>query len=435
MTSARVFRIAVPMMFAFMSTPLLGMVDSAVVGRLGDPVLLGGIAVGALFFDFIYSVEGFLRSGTTGLTAQALGRGDRVEQAAVVRRALVVAVLSGLILILASPLLLRLGLWAVAPGANVAAAATDYFYARILSAPFTLINYAVLGHVLGQGRSGTGLALQTLLNGINMGLSIVFVAGLGWSTAGSGYAASLAEVISSLVGLWLVFGRGRHPQMTRAIIFNWQAFRAMMSVNRDIMIRTLALMVAFTLFTRAGARQGELVLAANSLLMHFFLLAGYFLDGFANAAEQLAGQAVGARNGHDFSRSVTLSLVWGYVVSALVGLLLLIFGAEILGLLTTSPEVLLTAGHYLPWAALTAITGVLAFGMDGVFIGATWARDMRNMMLVALGGFLLLLYALPLLWGNHGLWAALNGFLLLRGVSLTWRYFPQYAATFAKGTS
>tara|TARA_R110002126_G_scaffold291800_1_gene458958 strand:+ start:33980 stop:35341 length:1362 start_codon:yes stop_codon:yes gene_type:complete len=418
-THRMVLSIAVPMTFAYLTTPLLGFVDMAVIGQLGVPALIGGLAVGAIILDLVFTTFNFLRAATTGLVAQAFGRGDETEEQAVFWRSLMIGLASGLAIIVLSPLVLRLGLWVMAPGESVLEATQIYFTIRILSAPASLANYAVLGFVLGRGQGVAGLLLQTLINGINIGLSIWLGLVLGWGIAGVAWATVTGELVGMIVGLAYVysrFDRARQPSWKR--VFEKSAVMKLMSLNRDIMIRSFALLIAFALFVRQGAQFGPVTLAANAVLMNFFMVAGYYLDGFANAAEQLAGRAIGANHRPAFERAVRLSLFWGIGLAGLTTLFFLIFGSAVVDFITTSEDVRMASRHYLVWAAFTALAGVLAFEMDGVFIGATWSRDMRNMMLLSLVIYVLLIVLLVPLWGNHGLWVALLAFLGLRGFTL-----------------
>lgn len=418
-TNRLVLSIAVPMTLAYLTTPLLGIVDTAVVGQLGDPALLGGLAVGALAFDIVFSSFGFLRTGTTGLVAQAFGRGEEQVERAVFWRAIVLAVGIGLVLTLATPLVIAATAWFVAPGPAVADAMATYVGIRMLVAPVTFINYALLGYVLGRGQGGTGLLLQLVVNGGNIVFSILFGLMLGWGIAGVAWGTVTGEVLGTLAGAAIVLPRFRGgPRLRWAQVFDAAAFRAMLALNRDIMIRTFVLVGAFALLTQQGARLGTVTLAANAVLMNFFLTAGYFLDGFAAAAEQLAGRAIGAGHASAFRRAVRLTAIWGFALAGITSLVLLVFGDAAIAFITTSQEVRTEAGRYLPWAALTAVSGVLAFQMDGVFIGATWSRDMRNMMLLSFALYIAALWALGSMFGNHGIWAALHIFLLARGISL-----------------
>ncbi|MBZ9966258.1 MATE family efflux transporter [Mesorhizobium sp. BR1-1-2] len=418
-TNRTVLVIAVPMTLAYLTTPLLGMVDTAVVGQLGDAALLGGLAAGALVFDVVFTTFNFLRSGTTGLVAQAFGRNDALEEQAVFWRAVLIAVVAGIVLAALSPLIAAGGRWFMEAGPRVSEAMGVYIGIRLLAAPFSLINYAILGYVLGRGEGGLGLVLQLVLNGINIALCILLGLELGWGVAGVAWATVTGEFLVMLLGLAIVVRRFRaSPPVPRQRLLDVSAFLRMLSLNRDIMIRSFSLLAAFALFTRQGAQFGTVTLAANAVLMNFFLVAGYFLDGFATAAEQLAGRAVGARAEHPFRRAVRLTLFWGFGLAGAATLVLLVSGANLVAVVTTSQEVRLVADTYLPWAAFTALSGVLAFQMDGVFIGATWSRDMRNMMLLSFLAFAAALVTLAPALGNHGLWAALHVFLLVRGLSL-----------------
>lgn len=417
-TNRSVLAIAVPMTLAYLTTPLLGLTDTAVVGQLGDAALLGGLAAGALVFDVVFTTFNFLRSGTTGLVSQAFGRDDVLEEQAVFWRAVLIAVVAGVFLAALAPLFSTGGQWFMGAEARVNEAMDTYIRIRLLAAPFSLVNYAILGYVLGRGEGRLGLMLQVVLNGLNITLCIVLGLELGWGVAGVAWATVCGEFVAMLVGLAILLKRFRKAPLPLARIFDMAAVAHMMSLNRDIMIRSFSLLAAFALFTRQGAHFGTTTLAANAVLMNFFLIAGYFLDGFASAAEQLAGRAVGARAESSFRRAVRLTLFWGFGLSGLTSLLLLLFGSNLVAVITTSVDVREVADIYLPWAALTALSGVLAFQMDGVFIGATWSRDMRNMMLLSLLAFVAALFAFAQLYGNHGLWLALHVFLLARGLSM-----------------
>lgn len=418
-TNRSVLAIAVPMTLAYLTTPLLGIVDTAVVGQFGDAALLGGLAAGALAFDLVFTTFNFLRSGTTGLVAQAFGRGDQLEEQAVFWRAVLVAVVAGVILAALAPLLAEAGRWFMGAGPRVSEAMSVYIHIRMLATPFSLINYAVLGYVLGRGEGRLGLMLQAVLNGVNIVLCFLLGLELGWGVAGVAWATVIGEFAATILGLAIVIRRFRSaPPLPRGRILDMLALRRMLSLNRDIMIRSFSLLAAFALFTRQGAQFGTVTLAANAVLMNFFLIAGYFLDGFATAAEQLAGRAIGAHAAAPFRQAVRLTLIWGFGLAATATLVLLFGGAPLVALVTTSAEVRSVADTYLPWAAFTALSGVLAFQMDGVFIGATWSRDMRNMMLLSLLAFVAALVSLAPAFGNSGLWAALHVFLLTRGFSL-----------------
>ncbi|KQY23966.1 MATE family efflux transporter [Rhizobium sp. Root482] len=431
-TNRLILSIAVPMTLGFLTTPLLGLVDTAVIGQLGQATLLAGLAVGAILFDLIFTTFNFLRSATTGLVAQAFGRGDRTEEQAIFWRSLTIAVVCGIAIVALSPLLLSAGLWLLAPGPEIESVTRIYFQYRILAGPFALANYAILGFVLGRGQGTTGLLLQTLINGINIVLSITLGLYLGWGVMGVAMATMLGEVVGAIVGFAIVyrrFDRAKAPDL--AMIFSTERLKPLFGLNRDIMIRSFVLLAAFTLMTRIGTSFGPVTLAANSVLMTIFLVAGYYLDGLANAAEQLTGRAIGARFRPAFDRALRMTAIWCFALAGVTTLGLLIFGNQLVNLLTTAPDVRAEAYIHMPWAAITAVVGALAFLMDGVFIGATWSRDMRNMMLLSFIGYVAAVALLVPAFGNHGLWASLNLFLLFRGLLLLMLIPRRSAQTFA----
>lgn len=432
-THGTVFRLAVPMTLAYLTVPLIGVVDTIVIGQLGVAALIGGIAVGAIILDILFTTCNFLRSGTTGLTAQAVGAGDAKEVIAVLLRALIVAVVaSAAVLLLQAPFIAG-GVWFMDPGSEVAVAVRDYLAIRIWAAPLTLINFALLGWFVGIGRSMTVLAVQTFLGIANAGFSVWFVLGLDLGVAGVAWASVLAEGLTVLAQIPLVLMLAPRAQMpSRRRVFDRHGFRRLIGVNRDIMIRSFTLLFAFAFFTRQGAQFGAVVLAANAILMHFFLVGGYFLDGFATAAEQLAGRAVGARFRPAFERTVRLTTVWGIGTGVALGAIYFAFGPLIIDLMTTAEEVRETARVFLLWAVLTPIIGAIAFQMDGIFIGATWSRDMRNMMLASLVVYLIAWAMLTPVFGNHGLWAALIILLGARSVTFHWRMRRLVPMTFPK---
>ena len=352
----QVFAIALPMTLAYLSTPLLGTVDTAVVGRLGDAALLGGLAVGAILFDLVFTTFNFLRSGTTGLTAQALGAGDDKEQQAVFFRALIVALVGGLLCIGFGKPLLHLGIYLMQPTQGVAQATLEYGAIRLFSSPFALANYVILGWLLGLGRAGLGLLLQTILNGSNIVLSIYLGLHLQLGISGVAWATVIGESIAMVVGLLIVWRimRPYPPSSARRIFDRTKIFRTL-SLNRDLLIRSFVLLFAFVFFTAQGSRFGETTLAANAVLMNFFMMGGFLLDGFATAAEQLAGRAIGANYRPAFDRTVRLTLIWGFLFAIVLCATFWLAGPWLIALLTTNPEVQQVANTYLIWAALTTV--------------------------------------------------------------------------------
>lgn len=414
-THRRVLAIALPMTVAHLTTPLLGIVDTAVVGRLGDAALIGGVALGAVIFDFLFWGFGFLRMGTVGLAAQALGRRDALAERAVLARALLLALACGLVLLAVQAPVGHLARHLAGASEGVNAAVIAYYDIRIWAAPATLGNYVMAGWLTGIGRTGHALALQVFISFVNMALTIALVFGLGWGVAGSAAGTLVAEVLGALVGLAACLRLlGWRMDVPRAVLTDRTAIRETFALNRDIMIRTAALMFAFGFFAAQGARAGDVTLAANALLNNMVLLAAYFLDGFATAAEQICGQAVGARDRDTFRAGLRLALGWGLGFACAASLLYLFAGPVLIDLMTTSAEVRATARAYLVFAALLPVVGVCAYAFDGIYIGALWSRDMRNLMLGALVAYLAAWVLLRPL-GNTGLWLAFLIFLGARG--------------------
>ncbi|MDP2803502.1 MAG: MATE family efflux transporter [Phreatobacter sp.] len=417
-THRRVLAIAVPMIFAHVTTPLLGIVSATAIGRLGDATALAAVALGAVIIDVIFWAFAFLRMGTIGLTAQAVGRADAVEKRAVIARALILAVALGLALILLQKPLLFLFFKAMAASPAVTAAADTYVSVRLWSAPAVFVNFAVLGWLIGQARTVTGLVLQIVINVVNMALTVVFVSVLGLGITGAATANALAEYGGAVVGLVVVMASlgWRFAVPWRVVLDRARIIRTI-AINRDIMIRTAALVGAFAFFTRQGAVGGDTTLAANAILMNFVGVVAFFLDGFATSAEQLGGQAVGARDESAFRRAVWLSSLWAIVFGTLASVAFFAGGAQAIDLVSTSEAVRAEARRFLPYMALTPFTGVMAFLLDGVFIGATWTAAMRNCMLAAAATFVAAWWLLSG-YGNDGLWIAYLVMQAVRGLYL-----------------
>jgi MATE family multidrug resistance protein len=421
-TNARIFTIAGPAMLTNVTTPLLGVVATAAIGRLGDAALLGGVAMAAVAFDCLFWLFGFLRMGTVAFTAQALGASDVTEQRAVLARALLIAAIVGLILIAIQTPFATVIFDAMGGSAEVTAAARQYFLVRVWSAPFALGNYVMLGWLVGLARVRTAMALQIGINLINMALMVTLVLGLDTGITGAGLASVIAETLGFAVGIAVAWHLlGRRLDLTRAALFDRARLLRMLAVNRDIMIRTAALISAFVFFTAQGARAGDVTLAANAVLHNFTLVGAFFLDGIATAAEQICGQAYGARDRSAFNRAVGLVVIWGFVFGLAATVLFFVTGSPIIDLMTSSPQVRDTAHRFLYLAALAPVCGVMAFCFDGIYIGATWARDMRNLMLASLATYLAAWWLLQS-QGNTGLWIAILIFFIARGVFQGLRY-------------
>jgi len=420
------------MIFSNVTTPLIGAVDTAVIGQLGSAPLIGAVAVGATVFTFFYWAFGFLRMGTTGLTAQASGAERRREVLATLYRALLVAGAAGLAIIVLQYPIAEAAFALMGASPDVDEAARTYFAIRIWSAPAALANYALVGWFIGLGQAGTAFRLQLLLNLTNIGLDALFVLSFGWGVAGVAAGTLIAETGAALAGLAVALRAAGGLRLRLWRVFNAGKLKRMVAVNGDIMIRTLSLLFAFSFFTAQGARSGDVILAANAILMHFLSVSAYFLDGVAYATEALTGKAIGARDRSRFRDAVRLSSVWAAGLSALVSAAFWMAGGVVIDAITVNSAVRELARTYLIWAALSPLIGVACFQLDGIFIGATRTRDMRNMMLISLVVYLLAWAALTPVLGNHGLWAALMVLFLARAATLGLRYPALAQAAFAK---
>ncbi|MFK7958220.1 MAG: MATE family efflux transporter [Lysobacterales bacterium] len=415
-----VLNLALPMIASNLSIPLLGMVDTAVVGHLPEPHHLGAVAVGALIFSFLFWGFGFLRMGTTGFVAQAYGSGDQRRVAVLLAQALALGLSLALLVILVQKGVLGLALGWIAPPPDVESESRVYFAIRIWAAPATLLTYALVGWFLGCQDARSPLLVMLTANVVNIALDVLFVVVLDWGVAGVAWASVIGEYLAVLLGLTLVMRKGallraiRH----RADIFRSADLLALLRVNRDIMLRTLCLIVTFAFFTRQGASQGEVILAANAILLNLQSFMAYGLDGFAHAAEALVGRAIGAANKTHIAVAIRISGWWSLWFAGAMAVIYLIGGSAIVGLMTDIPEVRQATSEFLPWMVLSPLLSVWSFWLDGIFIGATRGRDMRNTMLVST--FVVFLPAWWLLqsWGNHGLWAAFMAFFVARGLLL-----------------
>jgi MATE family multidrug resistance protein len=429
--SRQVFAIAGPAMVANLTTPLIGVVSTTAIGRLDDAALLGGVAMASVIFDCLFWLFGFLRMSTLAFTAQALGGGETRELRAILMRGFIVAGLIGAALI-ALQLPLADALFSLMGGsAGVTRAAKTYFVIRIWSSPFAFANYVILGWLVGQARANPALLLQIVINVINMAATILLVLVYDTGIAGAAIAALLSEAVG--FGLGVMVCR-RHAgggfAVARARLFDRARLMRMLAVNSDIMIRTAALIAAFLFFTAKGARAGDVTLAANSVLNNFLLVSAFFLDGLANAAQQLCGRSFGARDAKGFADATRLVLLWGLGFALVVAVLFALFGAAIIDVMTTSEDVRRSAREFLPFIVVAPLPGLFAFGFDGIYVGATWAREMRNLMLAALAIFLGVWWALQSL-GNTGLWCALIAFYIARGGLQGARYPALFRATFS----
>ena len=429
-TTAQVFAIAGPAMVANLTTPLIGIVSTTAIGRLGDATLLGGVAMASVLFDCLFWLFAFLRMSTVAFTAQSIGAGETRELRAILVRGFIVAAVIGTALIALQIPLAAVLLGAMGGSEGVTRAAKTYFTIRIWSAPLALANYVVLGWLIGQARAKLALTTQIAINVINMAATVVLVLVLDAGIAGAAIAAVIAEAAGVLLGILIAYRlTGGKIDIDRATLFDREKLKHMLAVNRDIMIRTASLIAAFLFFTAQGARAGDVTLAANAVLNNFLLISAFFLDGLANAAEQLCGRAYGARDRTGFAGAVRLVIVWGFAFSLAVTAVFALFGPSLIDMMTASAEVRHAARNFLLYVILAPLLGVFAFAYDGIYIGATWARDMRNLMVLSLGIFLAAWLALRS-YGNAGLWGALLFHYAARGGLQALRYPALFKASF-----
>jgi MATE family multidrug resistance protein len=418
-------------MVANLTTPLIGIVSTTAIGRLGEATLLGGVAMASVVFDCLFWLFAFLRMSTVAFTAQSLGAGEAGELRALLARGLLLAGLIGAALILLQAPLSAIVFNAMGGSEGVTRAATTYFAVRIWSAPLVLANYVVLGWLVGQARATIALVLQVAINLVNMALTMLLVLELDTGITGAAIAAVAAEasglVIAIPIAGYLLRGRFTVP---RAMLLDSAKVKRTLSVNRDIMIRTAALISVWLFFTAQGARAGDLALAANAVLNNFLLVSAFFLDGLANAAQQLCGHAFGARDRTAFSGATRVVVLWGFAFASAVALTFALLGPQFIDAMSASAEVRQTARNFLIFVIVSPLFAVYAFVLDGVYIGATWARDMRNLMIASLLIFFAAWLALRS-FGNAGLWGALLAHYVARGGLEAARYPALLRSSFA----
>lgn len=422
-THARVLHIAVPVVLANVTVPVLGAVDTGVVGQLGLAAPIGAVGIGALVLTSIYWIFGFLRMGTAGLTAQARGAGHTGEVAALLTRSLLIGLAAGVtFILLQGPLF-----WAafqISPASDgVESLARSYMSIRIWSAPAMIALYGVMGWLIAQERTRALFGVQFVMNAVNVILDLIFVLGFGWGVEGVAIATFIAEWSGFALGLWFCRAAFRSPAWNDwARVFHRATLVRMTKINTDILIRSMLLEAIVLSFMFYGAGFGDVTLAANQVLLQFLFITAHGMDGFAFGAESLVGQALGARDRTTLRRAAYYSSLWGLftVLAFAIGFWLL--GGWIIDVMAKSPAVQIEARVYLPWMIAAPVAGWAAWMFDGIFIGATATRDMRNMMVLSALIYVAALYALVPYIGNHGLWAALIISYLARGVSLGVRY-------------
>lgn len=423
LTHRRVLHISLPIVISNATVPLLGIVDTGVVGQMGLAAPIGAVGIGAVILSALYWIFGFLRMGTAGLAAQAQGAGDTDEVAALLSRALLIGGAAGLAIIILQVPLINYALTLAPASAEVESLARDYMAIRVWSAPATIALYGITGWLVALERTRSILAVQVAMNGINIILDVVFVIGFDAGVSGVAWATFLAEWGGLGLGLWLCRDiLITQAARTKALIFHAAKLKRMAIVNTDIMIRSVLLQAIFVSFLFYGAQFGDVQLAANQVVVQFLYFTAYALDGFAFAAESLVGQALGARKRAALRRAALLTSGWGLGVSAALALGFALAGPAIIDLMTTAPDVRAAARIYLPYMIAAPLIGVASWMLDGIFIGATRTADMRNMMIISAVAYFAAVIPLMAAFGNHGLWLGLLFSFVVRGVTLAWKY-------------
>jgi MATE family multidrug resistance protein len=422
-THRQVWAMAWPIILANITVPMLGAVDTAVVGHLPEPYYIGAVAIGAMLFNYIYHLFNCLRMGTTGPTAQARGAGEHAEVRAMIARALLLAaVIGGVIIVLQLPIL-AFAFWVIDASAQVERYAREYFLIRVWSMPAVLGSYAIIGWFYGLRNVRTPLLIQVFVNCLNIVLALVFVFVFHWDVPGVAAASLIAEYAGLLLGLYSVWRTLRELPRGNASgshtrLLDPAQLRRMVTINGDIVLRTICVVSVLGFFMAKSAELGDVQLAANQVLHHFLVFTSFALDGVAHAAEAILGESVGRRDRAAFAHDMRVVFLWSGIIGLINILIYAVAGHAIIALMTSIPEVRAAAASHLWWPVLMPLASVWAYTYDGVYLAATRTRIMRNTMLASFAVFLLLLYTLMPLIGNTGLWIAVGGFLVGRGVLL-----------------
>ncbi|MBT4890459.1 MAG: MATE family efflux transporter [Rhodospirillales bacterium] len=419
-----IWLLAGPIMISNVSVPLLGIVDTAVVGQIEGAHYIGAVAVGAQIFSILYWGFGFLRMGTTGFTAQSLGAKDMEQVRAWLLRAFAISVVVGIALIALQRPLFWGSIALIKPSDQVAQLTDAYYSIRIWGAPAVLMGYALLGWFIGIQNTKAVLLLQLGMNVSNIILDLVFVLGFGWGVEGVAYATVISEVGAAIFGCWLALHHAKAlgGNWNLSLIAQWEHLKKLMFLNRDIFLRTLCLQTVFVIITALGARMGDTLLAVNAVLMLFQGFMAYGLDGFAHAVETLSGHAYGARDKAAFKGAVKATTIWALIFSLPFSLVYWLFGGELIDLLTKTEDIRLVAREYLPWMVILPVLSVWSFLLDGIFFGMTRGHDMRNAMLISMLVYIVATSVLIGPYGNHGLWLAFSIFMVARAITLGMRY-------------
>ncbi|MCF8365739.1 MAG: MATE family efflux transporter [Bacteroidales bacterium] len=417
----KILNLAIPNIISNITVPLLGIVDLTLMGRLGDEVYIGAVALGGMIFNFIYWGFSFLRMGTSGFVAQAFGKSDSKESIVILSRALLAGLIGSLLVIFLQWPVQRIAFWLINSSEEVETWARSYFYIRIWAAPATISLYAFTGWFIGMQNSRIPMFVAIVVNVLNIFFNVLFVFIFQMKSDGVAWGTVIAQY--SGLALSIYFFRKKFGELIKLweskAMMNMGALRKFFLVNKDIFIRTLALIFTLSFFTAKSAEVNDTILAINTILFQFFIFFSYFVDGFANAGEALAGRYIGADDRQKLMQSVKLIFIWALGVSIAFTAFNLAGGKLVLKLMTANEDIIAGAIPYLPWIVVIPLISFVAFIWDGIYVGATVSKHLRNSILAALSVFLIIFYTLTPLFGNHALWLALSGFLAVRGIYLS----------------
>ncbi|WVE38653.1 MATE family efflux transporter [Priestia megaterium] len=414
--------LAIPLTISTMTTPLLGAVDTAVVGQLPAPAYIGGVAVGTLIFNTLYWVFGFLRVSTSAFAAQANGASDPDQGVLALSRPFLLAVIVGLLFILLQWPIEHAALLVISPDADVSRFAVEYFRIRIWGAPFTLMNYVILGWLMGMAKIKESLCLQILTNVLNMFLAILFVHVFSFDVQGVATATLIAEVTAFILGVFIILKASpfKWKMPSIQVLMDTNSMKRMFNVNKDLFIRTICLLVVINMFTAKGASFGTEFLAANAVLFQIHYIMAYFFDGFANASSILVGKAVGSNDKELYKKILTLSRQWSVITAVTIASLYALFQEQVIGLFTNLPDVIELSLTYGVWLIVYPFVACFGLVLYGVFTGATEIAPVRNSMIYAMIVYIIIQITATPIWHNHGLWLAFiiytvgrSGFLVM----------------------
>ena len=422
----RVWILAGPIILSNLTVPIVGAVDTAVVGHLPDPKYIGAVAVGAVIFNFLYWGFGFLRMGTTGFVAQAFGSGDTSEVRAALARALILAIAIGTFVILLQMPIARLAFYVLEGSEELERLAQSYYSVRIWGAPAALFNFAILGCLIGIHKTRAALALQLTLNICNVLLDLFLVLGLGWGVKGVGLASLISEYLAVFIGLWLIKNNFKiiGGEWKPRLILDPLQLKTLLRVNVNIFLRTLCIIFAFFYFTAMSVKLGEVTLAANAVLMHMQHFLAFGLDGFAFAVEALAGSAYGMRSRANFRAAIKATTLWAFIFAGIYTLIYATCGLQIIAAITGIEAVRLRAAEFLPWLIFSPLISIWSYQLDGIFIATTRSVEMRNAMILSVIVYLVAVWVFLPRWENHGLWLSIIILMIARAAFLV-VYYPR----------